>query len=87
MSLEVNAPRRMNIPSALELIWTPWRAIAMLTLARSTGQDAIAANDEAVRILSNTASKLDDREWAERYLCGMADTDKNAFMRGRQSQC
>jgi hypothetical protein len=78
MSLEINAPWWMSIPS-------PGTAIALI-LPRLSRSDAGAAQDEAIRILANAASDLDDREWAERHLCRMAGADKSAFMRNRKRQ-
>lgn len=61
-------------------------------LARSTRRTALVSSDQklgqekAIDILRSRMSDLDSREWAERYLCGMAGSDEQAFSRDRPAQ-
>jgi hypothetical protein len=48
--------------------------------------DSSEIDRTAIDILVRSDSSLDDREWAERYLCGMANADRDAFMRNRRRQ-
>ena len=57
--------------------------ILMLIVGRS---NATGAPEEAIDILTGRSSNLDELEWAERYLCGMADHDRGAFMKDRKWQ-
>jgi hypothetical protein len=60
--------------------------IGAVIASRLTRPDTPAVHDEAIGFLTNSHSELDEREWAERYLCGMAGADKDAFMKDRKSQ-
>ena len=42
--------------------------------------------EKAISILRSGTAHEDEREWAERYLCGMASADEGAFMRDRLAQ-
>ena len=42
--------------------------------------------ERAISILRSGTADADAREWAERYLCGMASPDEGSFMNDRLAQ-
>ena len=42
--------------------------------------------ERAISILRSKTADADAREWAERYLCGMAAADRDSFMTDRLAQ-
>lgn len=52
----------------------------------STAFDRKAQEERAISILRSESADADAREWAERYLCGMASPDEDSFMSDRLAQ-
>jgi len=53
---------------------------------RSTESDRKHHEEKAISILRSGIAHADEREWAERYLCGMAKPDEDSFMSDRLAQ-
>jgi len=66
---------------ALSPSWERWlRRIGLVT------SDRKELEEMAIQTLRSRISDLDSREWAERYLCGLAGSDQEAFARERRAQ-
>ena len=58
---------------------------ALFAMARKN-PDSSETEKLAIAILTRADSSLDEREWAERYLCGMVNADISAFGTDRKAQ-
>jgi hypothetical protein len=66
---------------ALSASWERWlRRIGLLT------SDRKELEEMAIQTLRSRMSDLDSREWAERYLCGLAGSDEAGFIATRRAQ-
>jgi hypothetical protein len=84
MWLEAHITRESGISSFLESIQTFCKAVANRIVARLRRLDLPTFQDEAIEILTLPDSDPDERDWAERYLCGMPGTEKGGFMERRR---
>ena len=53
---------------------------------RSTASDRADHQERAISMLRSGTADADAREWAERYLCGMASSEQPSFMSDRRAQ-
>lgn len=51
-----------------------------------TSSEASRKTEEAIEILRNGHSSPDNRDWAERYLCGLVDADSTLYFERRRWQ-
>ena len=58
---------------------------ALVLKPQSPGLHEMARN-QAIEALSGSEAGPDTREWAERYLCGMAGADVDRFLAARKRQ-
>jgi hypothetical protein len=84
MWFEAHIPRESSISPVLGSIQTFCEAVVSQTVARLRRFDLQTLQDEAIEILTLPDSDPDERDWAERYLCGMSGTDKCGFMERRR---
>jgi hypothetical protein len=70
-----------RLQSGLAAFWE--KSIRRTALMTS---DQKLSQEKAIKTLHSRMSDLDSREWAERYLCGLAGSDEKAFTRDRPAQ-
>src|SRR5262245_19595239 len=76
--------RVSSISPFLRSIQTFCEAVASQIIARLRRSDLPPLQYEAIEILTLAGSDPDEREWAERYLCGMPGADRIGFMERRR---
>ena len=84
-SHSIRAGSRIEVYPALQ------RFFRVHTIGRvSSALRALTENDDAretaIQALRHPGADPDTQEWAERYLCGMADADATEFMTNRRAQ-
>jgi hypothetical protein len=84
MSFDAHISRESGISRFLRSIQALCEAVASQIVARLRRSDLPTFQDEAIEILKLPDSDPDDREWAERYLCGMCGADRSGFLERRR---
>ena len=84
MWFEAHISRESSISPFLGSIQTFCEAVAGQIVARLRRSDLPTFQDEAIEILTLADSDPDEREWAERYLCGMSGADRSGFIDRRR---
>jgi hypothetical protein len=84
MWFEAHVSRESGISSFLRSIQTFCEAVASQIVARLRRSDLPTFQDEAIEILRLPDSDPDEREWAERYLCGMSGADRSGIIERRR---
>ena len=82
MWFEAHISRESGISPFLRSIQTFCGAVASQIVARLRRSHLPTFQDEAIKILTLPDSDPDERDWAERYLCGMTGTEKSRFYDG-----
>jgi hypothetical protein len=84
MWFEAHISRESSISPFLESIQTFCEAVASQIVARLRRSDLPTFQDEAIETLTLPDSDADERDWAERYLCGMCGADRSRFIERRR---
>ena len=84
MWFEAHISRESGISRFLRSIQTLCEAVANQIVARLRRSDLPTFQDEAIEILTRPDSDPDERDWAERYLCGMSGADRSGFIERRR---
>ena len=85
MWFEAHISRESNISPFLGSIETFFEAVANQIVDRLRCFGLTAFRDEAIETLTLPDSDPDEREWAERYLCGMCGANRSGFIESRCS--
>ena len=84
MWFKAHISRESGFSAFPESIQTFCGAVASRIVARLRRSDLPTFQDEAIEILTLPDSDPDEREWAERYLCGMTDAARSEFVERRR---